>query len=79
MSADIASYHGGDGGDLDPSDSSKVLSTCEAAPSPKRKGRVVAINIPLETRRRGNQGPLPLTLDPATENIVGLENQALIR
>ncbi|XP_062086721.1 uncharacterized protein LOC133815921 isoform X2 [Humulus lupulus] len=79
MSADIATSHGGDGGGLDPPDPSRVPSSCESAEVPRRKGRGLANSKPLEIRRRNAGKPLDLQLDPRTDKVVGLEDQAFVR
>ena len=46
---------------------------------PRRKGRGLANNIPLEIRRRNASTPLDLQLDPRMDKVVGLEDQAFVR
>ncbi|XP_062087005.1 uncharacterized protein LOC133793726 [Humulus lupulus] len=79
MSADIVSYHGGDGGGQDPTDPSRIPSTCESDCPARRRGRGPASNINIEKRRRDAGKPLELQLDPATDKVVGTEHQAFVR
>ncbi|XP_062096320.1 altered inheritance of mitochondria protein 3-like [Humulus lupulus] len=79
MSADIVSHHGGDGGGQDPTDPSRIPSTCESDRPARRRGRGPASNVNIEKRRRDAGKPLELELDPATDKVVGTEHQAFVR
>ena len=79
MSADVSTYHGGDGVGTDPPDPSRVPPTCQTAPPPRRKGRGLATNLDVEQRRRDAGKPLPLKLDAVTGKVVGKESSAFVR